>query len=65
MTDISGQESSVLLGMNGLAVSAGAGRVGLHHSLPSKKKAQSSEVKSSICRRRYTQFTTDAAVEEF
>lgn len=81
VTDISDQErvqiaasrwnaafpsSSVLLGMNGMGSGTGvAGRVGLHHSIPSKKKVQSSELKSSICRRRYTQFTTDAAVEEF
>ena len=80
VTDISDQErvqiaasrwnaafppTSVLLGPNGLG-GAVAGRAGMHPLVPTKKKAiQSSELKSSICRRRFTQFTTDAAVEEF
>jgi hypothetical protein len=55
---------SALLGGNTIG---GAGRAGMHLlTLPSKKKGiQSSELKSSISRRRFTQFTTDAAVEEF
>lgn len=59
---------SALLGGNAIGGGGGgSGRAGMHLlTLPTKKKGiQSSELKSSISRRRFTQFTTDAAVEEF